>query len=244
VNTFYDFKYGVDNKNVSSDRTLVDKLLTSEEITRFGVALYALGSFSFFIMLFVSPARDELLAFIYFGGLSLSFMYTGGIGFKYMALGDVIIIITFGPITVLFAYISQIGTMTQYSNDFNFFWFLFYKPLLFALPLALNTEAILHSNNARDTKEDKQSGIITIAIYLGFTGSYILYILLLFVPYLVFLIMAIKMNIIYLLPILTIKVAFDLEKNFRNRELTQLPQQTAKLNLIFGILYVLACLLD
>ena len=84
VNTYYDFKYGIDNENSVSDRTLVDKILKPEDITQLGVALYFFGSVAFLIMLFFSPAKDEVLAFIYFGGLSLSFMYTGGIGFKYL----------------------------------------------------------------------------------------------------------------------------------------------------------------
>ena len=84
VNTYYDFKYGIDNENSLSDRTLVDKILKPEDITQLGVALYFFGSVAFLIMLFFSPAKDEVLAFIYFGGLSLSFMYTGGIGFKYL----------------------------------------------------------------------------------------------------------------------------------------------------------------
>ena len=46
----------------------------------------------------IAPARLEHLALVYFGGLSSSFLYTGGIGFKYIALGDVMIIIIFGPI--------------------------------------------------------------------------------------------------------------------------------------------------
>lgn len=76
-----------------------------------------------------------------------------------------IIIITFGPVTVLFAYISQIGTLIE--NDQNYMFELVFKPLLYAIPLALNTEAILHSNNARDLNDDKKSGIRTLAIYLG-----------------------------------------------------------------------------
>jgi 1,4-dihydroxy-2-naphthoate octaprenyltransferase len=238
VNTYYDFKNGIDNENTQSDRTLVDKILKPEEITIFGVSLYFLGSLCFFVMLYISPAREEVLSFIYFGGLSLSFMYTGGIGFKYMALGDLIIIITFGPITVLFAYISQMGTSINTSNYiFDFY----LRPLLYALPLVLNTEAILHSNNARDLEWDKNSGIVTLAMYLGFTGSYILYILLLFAPYFAFLIMSLNSSPFYLLPMFTIKYACGLEKDFRYRKLHTLPVKTAKLNLMFGILYVSAC---
>lgn len=241
INTYYDYKYGIDNENSISDRTLVDKILKPEDITRLGVALYFLGSMAFLTLLFYSPAKDEILAFIYFGGLSLSFMYTGGIGFKYLALGDLVIIITFGPVTVLFAYIAQIGSFIE--NDQNNMFELVYKPLLYAIPLALNTEAILHSNNARDLNDDKKSGIRTLAIYLGFTKSYILYVVLLFVPYLIFVGMAMRISLIYLLPFVTIKLAFDLEKEFRNYKLKDLPVKTAQLNLIFGLLYVLACLL-
>lgn len=240
VNTYYDYKYGIDNETTKADRILVDKVLKPEEITRFGVALYFFGSIAFFALLFISPAKEEILSFIYFGGLSCSFMYTGGIGFKYMALGDLIIIITFGPITVLFSYIAQVGS---YINTENVLFDLYLKPLLFALPLAMNTEAILHSNNTRDLENDKKSGIFTLAIYLGFTYSYLLYIVLLFVPNLVFLVMAIKYNLAYLLPILTIKMAFNLEKDFRYHKLEHLPVRTAKQNLLFGLLYVFSCLL-
>lgn len=190
---------------------------------------------SFFVLLFVSRAREETLALIYFGGLSLSFTYTGGIGFKYMALGDLIIVITFGPLTVLFAFIAQVGT----PNDA----LAYLRPLAYALPLALNTEAILHSNNTRDLDTDKRSGIVTLAIYLGFTGSYLLYTQLIFVPYFVCLVMALKTNLVYLLPILTVRMAFALENDFRSRNLTRLPIKTAKLNLVFGLLYVVSCFL-
>ena len=225
-----------------ADRILVDKILKPGEITRFGVALYLCGSCGFFIFLWLSPARDEILAFIYFGGLSMSFLYTGGIGFKYMALGDLIIIITFGPLSVLFAFYSQVGYLS--SDDGNYFFNLFLKPLIYAVPLALNTEAILHSNNTRDMEFDKKSGIVTLTIYLGFTGSYILYITLLFLPYFIFLVAGIKSSVYLLLPILTIKLSFALEKDFRYNRLNTLPVKTAELNLIFGFLYVTSCLLS
>jgi len=147
-----------------------------------------------------------------------------------------IVIITFGPISVLFAYIAQVGSFSD-GNSWNELLSL----IMFALPLALNTEAILHSNNVRDLEEDKKSGIFTMAIYLGFSRSYILYVFLLFVPYLMFLCMAIQQSVYYFLPLMTIFMAFDLEKDFRYRRLTLLPLKTAKLNLVFGLVYVLAC---
>ncbi len=56
--------------------------------------------------------------------------------------------------------------------------------------------------------------------------------------------MAFKVNLSYLLPIATIRLAFKLEKDFRNHKLNKIPIKTAKLNLMFGLLYVIACYLS
>ena len=109
VNTYFDFIKGIDNKQKSDDRTLVDQLLSKDEVVTLGAVLYGIGCFGFIILVLLSPARMEHLALVYFGGLSSSFLYTGGIGFKYIALGDVMILIIFGPITLLFSYLAQTG---------------------------------------------------------------------------------------------------------------------------------------
>lgn len=109
VNTYFDFIKGIDNKQKSDDRTLVDQLLSKDELVTLGAVLYGLGCAGFIVLVLLSPARMEHLALVYFGGLSSSFLYTGGIGFKYIALGDVMILIIFGPITLLFSYLGQTG---------------------------------------------------------------------------------------------------------------------------------------
>ncbi|XP_022096912.1 ubiA prenyltransferase domain-containing protein 1-like [Acanthaster planci] len=229
VNTYYDYLKGIDSKK-SDDRTLVDGILTPDNVATFGQALYIVGCLAIVVLYYISPARLEHIALLYFGGLSSSFLYTGGIGLKYLALGDLVIMFTFGPLTVMFAYTSQSGSLELF-------------PLLYAVPLAMNTEAILHSNNARDMESDRKAGIVTIAMCLGKTGSYILYALLMFVPYILFAIMGVNFSLRYLLPFLTLPMAFNLEKDFRRGEMDKLPQRTAKLNLVFGVLYILACLL-
>jgi len=177
----------------------------------------------------LSPARMEHLALVYFGGLSSSFLYTGGIGLKYIALGDLIILIIFGPISVIFSYMSQTG---------NINWALIY----YAIPLALNTEAILHSNNTRDSEADQRVGIVTLAILIGRTASHVLYALLLFTPYIIFVVLSFKFSLWFILPLVTLPSAFKIEKQFRNEKTLQhVPRQTAKLNLFFGILYIVSC---
>lgn len=228
VNTYFDFVKGIDNRK-SDDRTLVDHILTKDEVVSLGAALYMAGCAGFISLAVLSPAKMEHLAFVYFGGLSSSFLYTGGIGLKYIALGDVLILIIFGPISVLFAFMSQTGSVE---------WCTIY----YAIPLALNTEAILHSNNTRDAESDKKVGIVTLAILIGRTASHVLYALLLFTPYSIFVVLSVKYSGWFILPLITLPQAFKLEKQFRNETTLQsVPRQTAKLNFFFGILFVVAC---
>lgn len=229
VNTYYDFHLGVDCDG-ADDRTLVDHLLTADEVVRFGAMLYTIACLAFAAIVCFSPARMEVLAFVFFGGLSSSFLYTGGFGFKYYALGDILIFIAFGPFAVLFAFICQAGIGS-------------FKVVYYAVPVVLITEAILHSNNARDLEFDQRAGIITLAIILGHKRSYILYVVLLFTPYVLFACMAMMLSPYYALPILTIFNAFTLEKQYRQGNLKTLPVATARLNLLLGVLYVLSCFL-
>lgn len=227
VNTYFDYVKGIDNRK-SDDRILVDHILSKDEVVTLGAMLYAFGCFGFIILAALSPARMEHLALVYFGGLSSSFLYTGGIGLKYIALGDVLILIIFGPISVLFSFMSQTGRLE-------------WATIYYAIPLALNTEAILHSNNTRDLESDKRAGIITLAILVGHTASHILYAFLLFIPYIIFVVFSTRYSIWFLLPLITLPSAFRIEKELRCPETIQdVPKKTAKLNLFFGLLYVVA----
>lgn len=229
VNTYFDYMKGIDSRR-SDDRTLVDKILTPDEIVQLGVMLYVLGCLGFMFTVCLSNAKMEHLALVFFGGLSSSFVYTGGIGLKYIALGDVLIIVTFGPLSVLFSFMAQTGYMDLYT-------------LFYAMPLALNTEAILHSNNTRDMESDHKAGVVTIAILFGYAGSHILYAFLLFSPYILFTVLGLHFSLWFLLPLVTLPAAFKLEKTFRDRTLQKVPKETAKLNVYFGLFYVIACIM-
>ena len=232
VNTYFDYKRGVDSKksDESDNRILVDNILNPNDVATMGGLFYLLGCFSFLCLVLTSPARMEQLALVYFGGLSSSFLYTGGLGLKYIALGDIVIFLTFGPIAVLFAYMSQGGLLS-------------WLPLLYAIPLALNTEAILHCNNSRDREIDADAGIVTLAILIGKTGSYALFVLLLFVPYIMFALLMVHFSSWYLLPLLTVFFAFRCEKAFRDGQLVRLPHAIARLNIVLGTTFLLACIL-
>lgn len=232
VNTYFDYMRGVDDTKRSDDRTLVDQILTPDEVVHLGVLLYTVGCAGFILLVSASPARMEHLALVYFGGLSSSFLYTGGIGLKYIALGDVLVLVTFGPVCVLYSFVAQAGLMAPMT-------------LFYAMPLAMNTEAILHGNNARDREHDGRAGAVTLAVLLGHTGSHVLYALLLFVPYIVFAVVGTHCAAHWLLlPLITLPTAFDLERQFRDGRLAQLSRHTARLNVYFGLFYILGVVMS
>lgn len=229
VNTYFDFVKGIDNRK-SDDRTLVDHILAVDEVVSLGAILYMAGC-AFFVPLVVSsPARMEHLALVYFGGLSSSFLYTGGIGLKYIALGDILALVIFGPVSVVFAFLAQTGRVD---------WPIIY----YAIPLALNTEAILHSNNTRDLETDRKAEIVTLAILIGTTASFLLFACLLFIPYIVFVVASVRCSLWFLLPMLTLPRAFEIERRFRCVDtMRYVPRQTARLNFYFAMLYMISCL--
>jgi 1,4-dihydroxy-2-naphthoate octaprenyltransferase len=115
---------------------------------------------------------------------------------------------------------------------------------LYAIPLAMNTEAIFHCNNTRNMESDRSAGAVTLAILIGPQLSHMLYVILLFVPYLFFIYVAVHYSMVFLIPLVTIPKAFHLEKEFRSRNMSRdLPRKTARLNLYFGIFYFMACCL-
>jgi 1,4-dihydroxy-2-naphthoate octaprenyltransferase len=230
VNTFYDFEKGVDTQQ-SDDRTLVDHRLKPGDVVSLGMYLYLLAMLCLWLVIWLSTAKAQIIALLFFCGLSGSFMYTGGIGLKYYALGDFIIIVAFGPLAVLFSFTVQAGHIHL-------------TPLVLAVPLALHTEAALHCNNARDLVTDKRVGVVTLAILCGKQGSYFLYVFFLLFPYLVYFLWGMWYSGWLGLPCLTIFFSFHLERQFREGKLRHLPKETAKLNTISAILFVCGCVMS
>ncbi|XP_064611756.1 ubiA prenyltransferase domain-containing protein 1-like [Liolophura sinensis] len=227
MNTYFDFCKGVDTKK-SDDRTLIDRILHPNDVAKFGAFFYVMGCVGFLLLTWMSPSKFEHCALLYLGGMSSSFLYTGGLGLKYIALGDIAIFLTFGPLTVMFSYLAQAGELSL-------------VPLIYAIPLALNTEAVLHANNSRDMDTDREAGIITFAILIGPTLSYIVFVLLLFVPYICFVLMGMYYSAWMFLPVVSVPKAFEAERLFREHKMMYLPQNVAKLNLALGLLYSISC---
>lgn len=200
------------------------------QLVNLAAYLYGFGMACLWLLMWLSSAKSEHLAALFFGGLSSSFIYTGGIGLKYYIMGDLLVILTFGPLSVLFSFVAQSGKFS-------------YVPLLLAIPLAFSTEVIIHSKHVREMDADRRAGALSLALLLGKQGSYFLFSLLLFVPYLVFVILGTQYSLSLGLPLLTMPYAFKLEKTFREQgPVKSVSADAAKLNLALSLLFVLGCL--
>ena len=232
VNSYYDFVNGIDTLK-SDDKTIASKSLSARTIFYMFLVSYLLGSASFYMLCQHSTANIHVLTGLFVSGLVGSFVYTGGVGMKYYALGDVVIMATFGPLAAYFAYVAQGGLPSSV------------KPLIYVLPLTLQVEAILHGNNTRDYATDKKCGILTLPILLGdISCSYFIYVFLLVFPYVVVSAFVVSESVFFVLPLFTCPLAYSLTRRFQAGELATIPQECAQLNLLFGGLYISAFILN
>ncbi|OQR79244.1 ubiA prenyltransferase domain-containing protein 1-like [Tropilaelaps mercedesae] len=222
VNSYFDYEKGLDSTAVLSANGLV----------RLGAFLYALG-LSAFLAEYTVSVDGRLLALVFFGGMCCSFLYTAGpYGLKYIGLGDVVVMLTFGPLSVLYSFLCQVTSFSPRD---------LLSVLLYAAPLALNSEAIVHANNVRDRIQDQRAGVMTLAVQIGPQLSHVLYALLLFAPYISFAVVALSRGVpAMLLPLITLPSAFQLERECRFGLHSELDKHTARLNAYFSMFYILA----
>ena len=201
-----------------------------EMVRRMGTLAYAMGVLLFVVLTWLSRAHYLRLSIVFFVGLSGSFLYTNGpAGLKYIGIGDLVIVMTFGPLTAIFSYLSM-GGFESLRACWNVF--------LLSLPLAMLAEAALHSNNTRDVDVDRARGMITLPILLGRGWSWFVYCCLLIFPFIILVILMVRCSVLFALPLVTLQMALNVEKEFRLGNFRFLPNRTMYFHSFFGALYV------
>ncbi|KAH3834409.1 hypothetical protein DPMN_107733 [Dreissena polymorpha] len=74
---------------------------------------------------------------------------------------------------------------------------------------------------------DKKANIVTVTILLRWTGSYLVFTILIFLPYLMLFQCVLHVLWWMILPVLTVQEAFNIEMKFRARQLNTIPQKVA-----------------
>lgn len=226
-NTYFDFRRGVDTAADADDRTLVDGILLPRQILAAGLTAFGAGIGIGGFLVWQDGAGLLALGGI---GLALALFYTADpLGYKYRALGDLGIFVAFGPLLVLGAYMVQTERVDL-------------LPFMLAVPLGLIIDAVLHANNIRDVEADRRGRARTLVHLLGDDASRWTYALLVLAPYGFVAALGVAVSPWMLLPAVSVPLAWKAvqQVGIRRKEMRPaiplLPQQTAQLAMVFGLL--------
>lgn len=245
LNDVFDYRYGVDKTPTPVSGAVVRGLLSPATGLRAALILLASGSaIGIWLAWHIGPGV------FYLGliGVSTAIFYTWKpVALKYHALGEPAVFITFGILGVLGAWYVQTG---------RFDWL----PVIWSIPMSLLIVAILHANNWVDLKSDQAAGIKTIAGLIGGQRSKRYYATLIFSPFLLIIFFILLPRTIsipmqpmpywFLLTLLAFpktwglwQVAGRWPESAETPVFQALDGATAQLNLVFGLLSIIAVLL-
>ena len=230
IGDYHDYMSGVDRiEKTGPVRLLVTGVFKPKTILYYGYAMLLLG-IAIGIYLLINTGLP--LLFIGLVGVISATLYYK---FKYVALGDVVIFVSFG---------MGIALGTAYVMTEILIW----NILLVAAPAGLLIVAILHANNTRDMLQDKEAKIRTQAMNLGIEGAQVMYQTILLVAYMLVAV-AVVLHFLHPLAFLTlISLPFavkniKLMKTATIQDLAKiqfLDTYTAKLVLMFSVLLSVA----
>ncbi len=223
-NDYYDFVRGVDTKPEQGSGVLTQGLLTKEEMFRFGALLLAGAAVCGIALLLVAPATLSLVVPLALFGAFAAIVYAASL--KQFALGDLLIMLSFGLGLTLGAYGTQVPIHSAGQVA---------RVLLAALPLTFLVDAILHANNVRDRADDWTAGVRTVATLLSESANRAVYAFLLFAPVGIVVLLA----LLRVLPLACLSMMLTLPvliKGFRTGDVPFVAQS----HLLFGVLYALS----
>ena len=233
VSDYYDFRNDVDKDYThGSSRVIVEGLLKPRRVLIGGFVLFAVACAIGVVFVAVRGLPILILGLI---GLAGGIFYTAKpIGYKYIALGDILVFILMGPLMVIGSFFVLTGSCTKLV-------------ILASLPVGFLVAAILFANNLRDIRHDAEANVKTLANILGHTKArYIYYTLVIAAYALVVLMLPAGFSPWLLLVFLSLPLAFKDIKLAHNSDpdnaesIAALDVKTAKLHLLFGLLYTVA----
>ncbi len=224
MNDYFDFSNGVDTRPEHGSGVLTGRLMTPSQALGFGLILLGGAGVCGLLLLRRHAGGVVPLAVI---GLACAVLYPAIL--KKYALGDFLIILAFGIGLTLGAYGVQVGSLAPGQ------WLLV---ALYAVPISLLVDGILHANNLRDAPDDRAAHVLTLATLLPPRGGLLLLQLLLFGP-LLFVAGGVALRFLPLWSLLSLVSALLLAKAYRT---INVPL-TAQAHLIFGVLYAASLLL-
>jgi 1,4-dihydroxy-2-naphthoate polyprenyltransferase len=235
LNDYFDTKSRVDQPDTGTvlyrPHPVYSGLMSPRSVLIEGIVLLAVAAV---IGAWLAAMRTNLVFWIALAGLFLTVFYTGGpITLKYRALGELAVFVIWGPLQFQGAYAVQTGRL---SGD----------ALVASIPFGVLVALVLFANNIRDIDHDRRMGIRTLAIALGRHRSLAAFAALMMSAY-VYVLVAVGLGALSawaLLVFLSLPTAVGLLRGFRVSFPEAADALTAKLDTVFGVLFVVALLLN
>jgi 1,4-dihydroxy-2-naphthoate polyprenyltransferase len=235
ANDVYDYEKGADTaERLGPTRAVQAGLLSPQAMKRGMFAVFALALLS---GIYLTVVAGPIILLIGVASIISAIAYTGGpYPLGYNGLGDLFVFVFFGPVAVAGTTFVQVGAVPALA-------------LWCSLPVGALATAILVVNNLRDCEQDEKVGKRTLAVRWGERAVLWEYGLLLAFAYAVPLYLATSsaQGRFVLLPLTTLPLARRLLRAVateRGRDLNLRLAGTAKLLLLFGVLFALGVLLD
>lgn len=231
VSDYYDHVHKVDVPGGPNGVTWIDSgLFAPREILRYGLAMLAVGAVLGVCILLRSSFEVLWIGVL---AVALPLLYPW---LKAHALGDVDVILSF-------AILPALGTCFVVTGSYH------PEVIVLCLPYGLLTVSILHVNNTRDRANDRRVGLCTLPLLTGWRTACRLYVAELVLPYLLVLAIvgwdfgsrpsvACLLLTFVSLPMAIRNIrAITAAKTEEEQHIDTLDQQSAQLQLTFGLLY-------
>ena len=235
VNDYFDTLYGIDQPDSPTAKyrpqPILSGMLTPNQLLKEAVVLFVLTTV---IGLTAAVLRSYHVLWIGIVGLLTSIFYTAGpVKFKYRAFGEFAVFMMWGPLMIEGAYAVQRNALSI-------------KALYISIPFGMLVALVLFANNMRDIAYDSRHNVKTMSILLGSRRSYLLFagLILLAYAYVIGMIVIGILSLWGFLIFLSVPQAVKLLKIFRGKIPDMADALTAQFNTAFGILLILAILLD
>ncbi len=224
LNDYFDFVNGVDTRPEHGSGVLTGGQMTARQALGFGAVLMAGAAVCGLLLL---PGHAAVVLPLALIGLGCAVLYPAVL--KRYALGDFLIILAFGLGLTLGTYGVQVGTLSARQ------WLLV---SLYAVPVCLLVDAILHANNLRDAPDDRAAHVRTLATLLPPPAAQALQVFLLFGP----VAFAVLGVLFHLLPVWSLGTLLAVPVLVNAYKTGSVPG-TAQTHLLFGLLYTASLLL-
>lgn len=226
---YFDFRKGVDAEDTFGAKTMTSGEFSPKEMMRLAIGLFVVA-----LLLGVGLMLRAGLPLFWFGvaGALTVLLYPR---LKYSALGDF-------DIMMAYALLPTLGTSFVATGA------LVWNVLWIALPVGLITVAILHANNTRDIVTDKRANIKTFAMSIGRKVSRPLYAFEVLFPF-VWVVGCAVAGILPWWSLLTLVAVVPAWQGARDmlhhteqttELIANLDERTAKLQLIFSLLFTIS----